>query len=688
MHVETMVSLFNPRAVAVIGVSEKPGSLGTAVLRNLVATGFAGTLYPVHPRLDAIEGIACVARISDLPEEVDVAFLALPATITVAAVEELAAAGVGNVIVGSSGYAEGGDDEGIERQRALGAVADRTGIRIVGPNCNGLYNAVAGVSIGFNTGHQRKLPAGGLAVLSHSGALFDLMARRIERLGGGLSLFVSVGNEVRCDVLDYLEHAIADPATRAIALLLDAIPSAGRFRMLAGRARAAGKPIVALKLGQSELGGAAATAHSSRMVGNADAYAAFFASCGVPTVATLEGLITAGVLMDRHGFREGGIVGFSTSGAGAALMADIADRHGIDMPAYSEATIEALRAQLRYRTLLNPTDLGSLSGMGGIDEVFDRVLSEPGASLVAALLHTMPDAGRKRFSEAMSRAANMRGLPMIVIAPGGLPDRDIADYRGVGAMVLHETDCAFEAIAALLAPPPAAVDRPVHAGGRTEILQRGTMLDEHESLDLLASYGLQVAETRPADSAEAAVRAAEAIGFPVALKGAGVAHKSDSGLVKLWLGDVAAVRTAYDEVGTPQVVVQAMRKGDIEAMVGVSHSPEVGPVLIAGLGGVFVEALRQTKSWALPVGRETIARDLDASALGRVLLSPRWRHAGSREAVLDAIMAVQAFALEAGDRLEAAEFNPLLIGADGAIAVDGLIIPAARPDEPAREKAA
>ena len=673
-----MDSLFNPRAVAVIGVSEKPGSLGTAVLRNLVRTGYAGRIIPVHPRLDMIEGLACTSSIADLPGDVDTAFLALPAGVTVEAVEALAAAGVSNVIVGSSGYAEGGDAEGIALQDALGAVGDRTGIRIVGPNCNGIYSGTHRVSIGFNSGHERVHASGGLALLSHSGALFDLMARRLDALGAGLSMFVSVGNEVRCDVLDYLAHAIDDPATRAVALLLDAIPSADRFRSLAERARAAGKPIVVLKLGQSELGGAAATAHSSRLVGDADAYAAFFDSCGVPTVSTIEGLVTAGVLLDRHGYREGGMVAFSTSGAGASLMADMADRHGIALPPYSEATLAALTDHLRYGRLLNPTDIGSLKGMAAIDDVLDRTLGEDGVAVFAGLVHTMPGPSRERFVKALGRASEAYDIPVVMISPGGLPDDAAEAYRSIGATVLSETDCAFEAVAALLGGRAQAATATSQPSAALAPLQSGRMLTEPESLALLAEFGVAIAETREAASAEEAMAAARAIGFPVALKGVvqGVAHKSEAGLIRLGLADAAAVSDAFASMKTPRVIVQAMRRGDIEAMVGVTRSADVGLVLVAGLGGVFVEALRQTVSWALPVDRASVARRLDASPLGRVLLSARWRHAGSRDALIDAIMSVQEFALQAGSLIEAAEINPLVIGADGAIAVDGLVIPA------------
>ena len=264
---DALHALFHPRAVAVIGASDDATKHGYIVLTNVRDTGFPGGVYGVSRRLKAIDGIPCAPDVASLPEPVDTAFLAIPAEATPQAVRDCARAGMKAVIVGSAGYAESLDAGGAERQRELRQIARQEGIRIVGPNCNGIYNAHRPLSIGFNTAHAKRQKPGGISIFSHSGALFDAMAGRLATLGAGLSLFASAGNEADMSVLDYMEYALGHGPTKVIALLIDSLDDGPRFRRLALAAHAAGKRVVALKIGGSEAGAAAAVAHSSRMAG-------------------------------------------------------------------------------------------------------------------------------------------------------------------------------------------------------------------------------------------------------------------------------------------------------------------------------------------------------------------------------------------------------------------------------------
>src|SRR3954452_13706910 len=298
---DALHALFHPRAVAVIGASDDGTKHGYIVLNNIRDTGFPGRVYGISRRLAAVNGIPCVADIGSVPEPVDTAFLAIPAEAAVQAVRDCARAGLSSVIVGSAGYAESLDAGGAERQRALQRIAAEEGIRIVGPNCNGIYNAHHPISIGFNTSHAKRQTPGGISIFSHSGALFDAMAGRLAMLGAGLSLFASAGNEADLSVLDYMEYAITHEPTKVIALLIDSLDDGARFRRLALQAHRLGKPVVALKIGGSAAGAAAAVAHSSRLAGDDAAYRALFRAAGVATVQTLEGLMTAAALLDRYG---------------------------------------------------------------------------------------------------------------------------------------------------------------------------------------------------------------------------------------------------------------------------------------------------------------------------------------------------------------------------------------------------
>ena len=679
---EALHALFHPRAVAVIGATDDTTKHGYIVLTNLRAAGFQGGVYGVSRRLSAIEGIRCVPDVASLPEPVDAAFLAIPAEAALQAVRDCARAGMKAVIVGSAGYAESLDAGGADRQATLQHIAAEEGIRIVGPNCNGIYNAHGAsqgpVSIGFNTAHAKRQAAGGIAIFSHSGALFDAMAGRLGMLGAGLSLFASAGNEADLSVLDYMDYAIGHAPTRVIALLIDSLPDGARCRALALRAAQAGKAVVALKIGGSEAGAAAAVAHSSRLAGNAAAYAALFAASGVAEVTTLEGLMTACALLDRFGRQSGGLGAMSTSGAGASLLADRATALGVPLAPLAAGTRAALDGRKMFSRIGNPLDLGIFGGMRRAGDVPTRLLADPGVGVGLALVHSMNPWQGDPYRTALGHAVEAAGKPLLVLAPGSMPASERAEYETRGMPVFTETDILLEAIAALLSPPPAPLPAPTprEAGGPALDLP-ASPLTEPESLALLARFGVPCVPTTVCTDADEAVAAAEAAGFPVVLKGVvpGVAHKSDQGLVRVGLRDAAAVRAAFAALGCPETVVQPMVTGALEAIAGIAQAEGVGPVLIAGLGGIHAEALRDVATWPLPVDRATLAAGLARASVGRILASPRWTHPGATDALLDLLLALQDAALALGPRLQAIDLNPVILGAQGAVAVDALVVP-------------
>jgi acyl-CoA synthetase (NDP forming) len=674
---DALHALFHPRAVAVIGASDDTTKFGYIVLTNVRATGFSGGVYGISRRLKDIQGIPCVPDVTALPEQVDVAFLAIPAEAAVQAVRDCARAGMKAVIVGSAGYAESLDAGGAERQRELQRIATEEGIRIVGPNCNGIYNAHGPVSIGFNTAHAKRQTAGGIAIFSHSGALFDAMAGRLGMLGAGLSLFASAGNEADLSVLDYMDYAIGHAPTRVIALLIDSLDDGARFRVLAGRAREAGKHVVALKIGSSDAGAAAAVAHSSRLAGDAASYAALFEAAGVAQVATLEGLMTAAALLESYGSCPGALGALSTSGAGASLIADRCAAIGVPLAAFAPETHAAIDERKVFSRIGNPLDLGIFGGMRRSGDVPSLMMADPAVSVAVALVHSMNPWQGDPIRGAMARARESTGKPLLVIAPGGMPPEERALYETAGMPVFTETDILLEGIGALLTPVPSSVSEARFRRDPPSLPDRP--LTEPESLRLLASFGVPVVPTTECATADEAASAAAGFGYSVVLKGVaeGVAHKSDLGLVHVGLRDEAALRQAFADVGCRRVVVQAMVAGGLEAIAGVTRADGVGLVLLAGLGGIHAEALRNVTTWPLPAGRAAIEAKLALSGLGRVLASPRWRHLACAALFVDLLLALQDAALALGDRLQAIDINPVILGAGGAIAVDALVVPAA-----------
>ena len=673
---QALHTLFHPRAVAVIGASDDTTKHGYIVLTNVRTAGFTGGVYGISRRLKNVDGIPCYPDLASLPEPVDVAFLAIPADAAVQAVRDCAHAGLSAAIVGSAGYAESLEAGGAERQAELARIAAAEGIRIVGPNCNGIYNAHLPLSIGFNTSHAKRHQAGGISIFSHSGALFDAMAGRLHMLGAGLSLFASAGNEADLSVLDYMEYAIGHAPTRVIALLIDSLDDGARFRRLAEQAAAAGKHVVALKIGGSEAGARAAVAHSSRIAGDNPAYAALFEASGVATVVSLEGFMTAAALLDRYGRRPGGLGAMSTSGAGASLLADRCAALGVPLAALSSGTHQRIDSHRMFSRIGNPLDLGIFGGMRRAAEVPSLLANDPGVGATLALVHSMNPWQGDPIRTALSTARETSGKPLLIVAPGGMPDTERAWYETRGMNVFTETDIVLEAIGALLSPPP--VETPEGSPATTPSLPDQT-LTEPESLNLLRTFGVPVVDTIECTTSDAALAAAQRVGWPVVLKGVaeGVAHKTELGLVRTNLRDAAALQSAYATLGTSSAIVQPMVPASLEAIAGISRSPGVGLVLLCGLGGIYAEALRDVCIWPIPVPREAIAAKLAQSSLGRVLASPRWQHESATQAFIDLLLALQNLAVTLGDRLEAVDINPVMLGAAGAVAVDALVVPRA-----------
>ncbi len=701
-------TLFHPRAVAVVGASDDTTKHGYIVLNNIRDAGFGGGTYGISRRLAQVNGIPCFPDLASLPEPVDVAFLAIPAEAAVQAVRDCARAGLTAAIVGSAGYAESLEAGGAERQAELARIAAEEGIRIVGPNCNGIYNAHLPLSIGFNTSHAKRQPAGGISIFSHSGALFDAMAGRLRLLVAGLSLFASAGNEADFSVLDYMEYAIGHAPTRVIALLIDSLDDGARFRRLALQAHAAGKFVVVLKIGGSEAGARAAVAHSSRIAGDDAAYAALFEASGCAVAASLEGFMTSAALLDRYGRRAGALGAMSTSGAGASLLADRCAALGVPLADLSPETHQGIDSHRMFSRIGNPLDLGIFGGMRRAASVPALLAADRGVGVALALVHSMNPWQGDPIRAALAEAREISGKPLLIVAPGGMPEAERGFYEARGMDVFTETDIVLEGIGALLTPvpdgaggelaetPPSPVGegcvQPTTEGIRTPppaplpqregeflLLDPARPLTEPESLRLLREFDVPVVETLECDTFDAARDAADRVGWPVVLKGVaeGVAHKSELGLVRTNLRDADALQSAYKAFGTRRVIVQPMVPGALEAIAGISRSPGVGLVLLCGLGGIHAEALRDVCLWPVPVSRDAIAEKVARGSLGRVLRSPRWQHPDALHALMDLLVALQDVAVALGDRLEAVDINPVMLGAAGAIAVDALVVPRA-----------
>jgi acyl-CoA synthetase (NDP forming) len=684
---ESLSFLFRPRSVALVGASATPGKLGARIVGNLLDNGFSGKVFPVNPGTEKIGGLRCYPSVEALPEPVDVAYVLVPADAAVEATWSLGRAGAKAVIIAAAGFAETNTGRGRIRQASLTDAAATTGIRVVGPNCNGIYNATDSVSIGFNTAHGMAHPAGGMSIVSHSGALFSTIMLRARKLGVGLSKFVSVGNEADLDVLDFMEYLVHDEPTKCICLIVDSLPDGARFARLAGMARERGQRIVALKLGTSLAGATAAVAHSSRLAGRAEAYAALFRHCGAGTVDTIEQLVGAAALVDQvvpvPPRPRLGVV--TRSGGASTIIADTAGRRGIPVPCLSAATMARLSQVAPGMPIVHPIDLGAAGGKLDFPTALGLLRGDENVDVVVHYYHPMPtDEERTARAQEMADSRKVCGKPHILLAPGGLTDDETGLYRQAGITVYSDTDVCMAALAAAGAARPPVVRQRPHRRRESPLPPASGPLDEITSIRLLRAASIPMAHFLVAETSGAAVAAGRELGWPVVLKGTipGVAHKSDHGLVATGIDGPARCRAEAMKLlaaGAAQIIIQPHLHGDLEALIGLISEPKIGQFAVFGLGGVHTEALADVTMVPADAGNEEIAEALAATRLGAVLRSPRWRSPETFPRLVDIIGRLADFGRVAGPRLAAVDVNPLIISGDDIIGVDGLIVLTGKP---------
>ena len=703
-------ALFNPRSVAIIGASAVAGKQGAAALRYLRQGGFPGAIYPVNPAGGEIDGLTCYARVSDIPGPVDCVLTVIPAAATLEALRECAAKGVRAAIIGANGFADLNTPEGHAREMELRDIARAHGMCVVGPNTNGIWNASGRLSLGYNTSHGDPMVAGPVSIVAHSGALFNSVAPCLQRFGALLSKFVPVGNEADLNMLDFFDYFIDDEATRVIGLIVEGLSDGDRFRRLAARARAAGKPVVALKLGRSQAGAGSALAHSSRLAGSARAYAALFDACGVVEVSTIEALAGAAALLSvrpapsRSGDR--GLVCVSTSGGGGSLLADQAADRGIPLAGAPDGTWGGQTAQViegftGAGLIRNPIDGGNLAGWKRLETLLTAIEADGHDGPLVMFSHMLPQETIDLVAADILIARRARtGLPLVVVAPGGLRPAIAAHYRVHGALVFPDLgscfdsldawrrERAFEAVAAPASDAPAAFARDLRAAvaGALTPLAPGAFLPEADSARILAMVGAPMVATTVVATPDEAVAAARRTGFPVVLKALapGVAHKHDAGLVMLGLADEQALGSAFAELarrveslgaGDATIILQPMARGRAELILGSSYEEGIGHFLLLGLGGVNAELFNSTVLIPAFASDEALRALVASSVVGQLIARVVPSHSqAALDGVVDTLIALRGLLHECGDLIGSIDVNPLLVTDKGCIAVDALIV--------------
>jgi acyl-CoA synthetase (NDP forming) len=692
--------LFHPRSVAVIGASADPHKIGGRTFRYLKTHGFPGEVYPINSRASEIQGVPAVATVAELPGPVDLGIVIVPAAGVPDTVEACAERGLRSLVIFSSGFAEM-DAEGGKAQERIGAIARASGMRIVGPNCIGIMNVLTGMWATF-TGSFDYLPPieGSVGLISQSGAFGVYGSLCVRARGMGLRLWATTGNEVDVDVADCLAYFAQDEGTNVLMAYMEGCKDRDRLVHALELARAAHKPIVMLKVGRSEVGARAAASHTASLVGSDAVYDAIFRQYGVHRVHTIESLVDVTYAAAQGRLPAGERVALVTvSGGVGVIMADAAEEAGLPVPEMPAPVQAKLKALIPYAAVRNPVDTTAqfLNDLSLVQANLEIILAEGGYDALVIFLSSV-GVNSRQMAELRPPLAELRRrypVPPIILS-GTFSPEQVPPLEEAGFLVLEDPNRAVAAIAALVrfartfgAEGGAAPPSPLPAG--LPPLPRHA-LSEVESKGLLAAAGLPVVAERLTASAEEAAAAAAALGFPVALKivSKDIPHKSEMGGVLLGLGDAAAVRKGFaglmarTRAAAPKariegVLVSPFITDGVETILGVQRDPVFGPVVMFGLGGIFVEVLQDVTLRIAPFGEDE-AHAMIREVKGFPLLrGARGRPPADIDALARALSLLSAFAAAYADTLETLDINPFLVRPEGqgAVAVDALIVPRA-----------
>jgi acetyl coenzyme A synthetase (ADP forming)-like protein len=690
----SIARLLTPRSVAVIGASRHRASVGHQALRNLLAGEFAGPVYPVNPGAESVASVKAYPTVVDIPGPVDLAVIAVPAAAVMSVVHECAVKGVAGLVVLSAGFGEVGS---AAAQLELRDVARRNGMRVVGPNCIGVVNTAIGLDATFSP----YAPAPGrIAMQSQSGALGIAILERSARIGLGVSSFVSVGNKADVSGNDLLQYWEDDPGTDMVLLYLESFGNPQKFARIARRVSRR-KPIVAVKSGRSDAGVRAASSHTAAMASPDIAVDALFRQTGVIRVDTLDDLFDTALVLDSQPLPAGRRIAIVTNSGGPGILAtDACSSEGLDVSQLSAPTQAALRALADPNAAVsNPVDLVASATPEGYERALEIGLADDAVDAAIVICTPTFAAPPAQIAQVLRRIAATTEKTLVgcfLAWPGFqslLTGDEEAGAKAVPAFASPEPAARALARAARYAdwrrrPPGEVPDLDGYDEERARGVVDGALirspeggwLSSAEVDDLLAAAGVPPVACAAVTFAVAAARAAAQLGFPVALKAAGpeLIHKTDAGGVRLGLGSEQEVAGAYrsmaEHIGARMTgaTVQQMAAPGVETIVGVTHHPLFGALVMFGLGGIATELLGDRSFRVLPV------TDLDANELVRSLrASPLlFGYRGSQPVAVTALEdLVQRVARLAGQMPEIAELdiNPLIASPGGAVAVDARV---------------
>ncbi len=687
--------LLSPRSIALVGASES-SNWSRRIVENLKLHEFPGPVHMVNPRRPTVFGQPSYPSLRDVPGEIDMAFVMVATEVASDVARDCVAKGVGGAVVLTAGFAEVGG-QGHALQRELTDILRGGDVALCGPNCLGYVNTPDQVAA-YTLNLSERIPTGGIGMVLQSGALLGPVLRYSSKRGIGLRLLISSGNEAMLDATDYLAHMCEDPQVSVLGALVEGIRRPEDFLRLCERARDLGKPVVLLKVGQSEVGRRVALAHTGALAGSARFTDVFLQRCGVVRSDSLEEMIETLGLLAAHGRPPGRrVVVVAASGGICGIASDLGSSLGLEFPALQPETLAGLREVLPpFATPQNPLDV---TGFGAVrpnlfNDAMEVVCRDPGVDVVVAVT-TLPEAPgpdpavQERRLAGTAELGRRSGKYMVLTGyTASEPTaygRDLLQRHG-----LHFVGGVAAALRTIraAAETPRAVSRPAAPKRLPELPAPGGAWSEVASKRLLAAAGLPVPREGLATSLEAAQATAREIGFPVVLKviSPDIAHKTEAGAVAVGIGDAAALAAAYDHILSSArhhrpdariqgVLVAEQASGGLEMLAGIQRDPQYGPGVLVGFGGIYTEVLQDSALRLAPIDEEEAQAMLRELRGWPLLAGARGRPPADVAALGRALVALSDLAVGLGPRLLALDVNPLLVrpAGQGVLALDALV---------------
>ncbi len=698
-------AMLHPRNIVLVGATDKPGNYAERIWNNLIKYKFEGGLYPINARRETVWGAPCYKDFASLPEKPDHVLVLVPARFAVQVIRDAAAAGARSATIVTSGFAELQDDESQKLAIELKEAVRETGLAVTGPNCLG--NLSAGEKMFTNIDDRIvTMEQGAVAVAGQSGAIVMAIRQALEDRGVGVGYMVTTGNEAGLETPDLMTYFAADPSVRVIVVYLEGVRNTKAFRDACKAARAAGKPVIALKLGASEGGRAAAMAHTGALAGSIETFDAISTREGVIRVRGLDELIeTTECFVHADAPKADRLAAVTLSGGKRGLLIDAFHSAGLNFAPLSRDASAKLAQMLGPGSIVgNPLDAGFAAVVD--PSVYMKsikiMIDDPDTDIVIidAELPKAPHEQRERNLRIVNEMAGEASKPVIYISAMSIGFTEF--MKGLrktlpNVAVLQGMDRAVGAIRSLIEYARLPKEVPEIASSSTPSARKlldkvlkeatGAALDEVASKKLLKAYGIPISREGVAQTAAEAVKIAKTIGFPVVAKvvSPDILHKSDIGGVVLNLDSAAEVKKAFNDItarvkrlkGKPKlegILIAQQVKADLELVVGASLDAEMGPVVLFGTGGVDIELMKDVALAGAPLDAAEARKLIGRTKAGVKLKGYRGKPALHAPSAVKALVGLSNLMADAGQRIASIDVNPFLINARTGVAVDAMIV--------------